>query len=101
MFSDFRNCLALCITQELSVQEKGALQLNCCCAAPYIQVYLEGIVCLLLYVFYTICTEWYSLISKGKNPKGSEKGSGKEQAMKAFFIMIEHALEEYYESFKN
>ena len=28
-------------------------------------------------------------------------GSGKEQVMKAFFIMIEHALEEYYESFKN
>jgi hypothetical protein len=27
-------------------------------------------------------------------------GSGKEQAMKTFFMMIEHALEEYYESFK-
>lgn len=38
---------------------------------------------------------------EGQKVVGSEAGgSGKEQAMKAFFIMIEHALEDYYESFR-
>jgi hypothetical protein len=79
-------------------------------------IYLIGILILLLYVFYTNTARCYSVIDKGQRPespisRGSGRfshdqdpglaGSGKEQVMKAFFIMIEHALEEYYESFKN